>query len=219
MRTRWLRCALAGTLGVAAAARAQESRLTSRLDSTTAAAVLAIVDSARVRGLPIEPLVDKALEGASKHADGRRIVTSVRGLADRMALARTALGPMATESDLVAAAGALYQGVTTAHLAQLHALRADRPLALPLVVLTDLIERGVPIPTAVAAVLDIARTGASDAVFASLRRDVEHDIAAGAPPAIAAATRARGMMAAFPGRTAPGGPVGAAASSAPSHKP
>jgi hypothetical protein len=177
---------------------AQENRLASRLDPATLAEVSHIADSARTVGLPVEPLFDKALEGATKRADGTRIIAAVRGLAHRLGAARTALGPTTSESELVAAAGALFQGVSAADLTRLRIARNGQSVALPLVVLTDLIERGVPAGTATAVVVDVARTGAGDPVFVALRRDVDQDITAGAPPAIAAATRARGTIAAFP---------------------
>lgn len=186
------------------ALRAQDGarRLEQRLDAPTAAEVLRIADSVRAVGIPTSPLLDKALEGAARRADGRRIVDAVRGLARRMSDARGALGADASESDLVAAAGAIQSGVPAGELARLRDARRDGHLALPLVVLGDLIERGVPVRTAVSVVVDVAQTGAGDAAFASLRRDVEQDIAAGAPPAIAATTRARGAVYAMPGGTA-----------------
>lgn len=185
-------------LGIVHPLYAQQRSLDTRLDSTTAAIVTRLADSARAAGLPAEPLLDKALEGASKHADSNRIVEAVRGLAQRLGQASAVLGSTATESDLVAAAGALYQGVPAAEVARLRTLRAGQPVALPLVVLADLIQRGVPVPTAISVVRDMARRGVGDATFAVLRREVEHDIAAGAPPAIAALTRARGAIYALP---------------------
>ena len=52
-------------------------------------------DSARAAGLPHEPLILKALEGASKGADSARIVTAVRALGGRLQEAARALGPAA----------------------------------------------------------------------------------------------------------------------------
>ena len=56
---------------------ARDPRLETRLDPQTRAAVAAIVDSAKLVGLPVEPLIDKALEGASKRAPGARIISAV----------------------------------------------------------------------------------------------------------------------------------------------
>jgi hypothetical protein len=200
MRCRLPAGALLGVLVLAPAStlRAQASPLDGRIPPQTATEVERVADSARAAGLPTEPLFDKALEGATKHAPDARILAAVRGLAHRLADARAALGASAPDADLVAAAGALYQGVQPSDLTQLRAARTGSSLALPLVVLADLIVRGVPPSTATSVVLDLERTGAGDEAFAALRREVEHDIANGAPPAIAASTRARGTLYALP---------------------
>ncbi|HEY9448872.1 MAG TPA: hypothetical protein VIQ60_03930, partial [Gemmatimonadaceae bacterium] len=181
----WSTCGAIWILALAPSLAAQRTSLESRLDPLTAAEVSRLMDSTRAGGLPTEPLLDKALEGASKHANSQQIVTAVRGLAVRLHEARAALGPTASQSDLVAAAGALYQGVAATELTRLHEARGDQPVALPLVVLADLIARGVPTSTAMSVVMEVATRGAGDDAFTALRRDVESDIAAGAPPAIA----------------------------------
>jgi hypothetical protein len=59
----------------------QDDRLARRLDAATHAQVSALLDSARLSGLPLEPLIDRALEGASKRAAGPLIIAAVRRLA------------------------------------------------------------------------------------------------------------------------------------------
>ncbi|MBI1723182.1 MAG: hypothetical protein HYR48_04665, partial [Gemmatimonadetes bacterium] len=98
---RWVVGALALAL-LPRLAAAQDPRLVGRLDAPTVAAVGAIIDSVRPLGVPADPLVNKALEGASKHAAGPRIVAAVRGLAAELARARTALGASSSEAELVA---------------------------------------------------------------------------------------------------------------------
>jgi hypothetical protein len=61
-------------------------------------------------------------------------------------------------------------------------------------VLTDLIGRGVPIPTATNTVLQLARSGTKDADLALFQRNVRADIDRGAAPSVAATTRARGLV-------------------------
>jgi hypothetical protein len=68
-------------------------------------------------------------------------------------------------------------------------------LSVPLVVLSDLVTRGVPADTAAAVVLLVAREGMGDDAFLSLQRDVQRDVSGGAPPASAAAVRTRGVLA------------------------
>jgi hypothetical protein len=173
---------------VLAGAAAQEARLEGRLDPATRSVVEQVVDSARDAGLPTDPLVAKALEGAAKEATGPRIIGAVRTLAVGLGAARAALGPV-PPPDLVAAAEALRAGVSADALAELRSARPRESLLTPLAVLSDLISRGVPADTAAAAVLQLAGRGASDAEFGSMQAAVEHDIRAGAPPGSAASVR------------------------------
>jgi hypothetical protein len=184
---------LAMSLVVAAAmpARAQDARLEGRLDPDTRAAVEAIIDSAEAAGLPTDPLVLKALEGASKRAPGSRIVAAVRSLDAELREARTALGPSSLPAELTAAAAALHAGATPAELARLRATRTNEPLTVPLAVLADLIARGVPADTASSIIHGLAVRGARDDGFFALRTSVERDIMAGAAPTGAAAARAK----------------------------
>ena len=161
-----------------------------RLDAASRAAVQRVLDSARADALPVEPLVAKVLEGSAKGAAGPRIVQVVRALAHALGDARAALGPGSSDAELVAGAAALQAGLRPSTLVDLRRARGTRSLAGPLVVLADLVTRGVPAPAASDAVLRLARANAPDAAFATLRRDVERDIAAGAAPATAAALRA-----------------------------
>lgn len=180
-----LAAALAGALIVGRAV-AQDPRL-ERVDSATRARVSAVIDSARVAGLPAEPLVQRALEGATKRATGDRIVAAVRRLAADLGRARDALGPASSAAELEAGAAALRAGARPAALAELRRAR-PQALAVPLAVLADLVTTGVPPDSAVAAVLALAGT-ARDAELVEFRRAVERDIALGAPPAAAAAVR------------------------------
>ena len=187
-RTRWIMALpLAAGLLLARSAAAQDPRLERRLDVATREAVGAIVDAARAAGLPVESLVDRALEGAAKRADGSRIVAAVRLLATELAAARDALGPASSPVELEAGAGALRAGVPPADLRLLRQRRA-RPLTVALAALTDLVTSGVPPDSAAAAVLALAATAGDDQLL-DFRRAVERDIALGAPPAAAAAFR------------------------------
>lgn len=168
---------------------AQDARLDARLDERTRSALLPVIDSARVAGLPIEPLVQKALEGASKRAPGDRIVHAVRRLAGQLGTAQLALGRGAAEPELVAGASALQAGVTPDVLATLRAERRDAVLTVPLGVMAELIARGVPADTAALAVTALAEAGVNDAQLVALRRDVERDIGVGAPPTTALIAR------------------------------
>lgn len=166
---------------------AQDPRLERRLDAGTRAAVVVIIDSAHAAGLPTEPLVDRALEGAAKHADSTHIVAAVRLLATELSNARGALGSASSPPELDAGASALRAGVRPADLTLLRQ-RRTQSLTVALAALTDLVVSGVPPDSAAAAVLALAPTARDDQILA-FRRAVERDIALGAPPAAAASVR------------------------------
>lgn len=186
LRRVWVSVCVAALL-VASAARAQDPRLERRLDSTTLAAVGALMDSARAAGLPVEPLVQRALEGSAKHADSERIVAAVRRLAGELGVARAALGRESSPAELDAGASALRAGVRPEDLTLLRQ-RRTQPLTVALAALTDLVTGGVPPDSAAAAVLALAPRARDDQI-AEFRRAVERDIALGASPAAAAALR------------------------------
>ena len=164
---------LALLLAIPGAAAAQDSRLIERLDTATAAGVQRVVDSARTAGLPTEPLVQKALEGGTLGASGKRIVAAVEALHGQLGRARDALGGNASDAELTAAAGALRAGLPPAALRRLQSLRSGRPLVVPIAVLTDLVAEGVPAEQATRSVLDLARDGRPDDEFVALRRQVQ----------------------------------------------
>ena len=174
---------------------AQDARLAARLDKATFSAVNAIVDSARVAKLPTAPLVDKALEGAARGSDGGKIVTAVHQLSVRMAASKRVLGATASADEIKAAAAAIDAGVSERDLARIRGASGKRPVTMPLAVLTDLIGRNVPVPTATDIVLQLSRSGVKDSDFALFQRNVRADIDRGADPSAAATTRARGLVA------------------------
>ena len=185
---------LAALAAAPRAAAAQDPRLAARLDAPTRAAVEAVVDSARAERLPAEPLVQKALEGASRGAQPEVIVRAVRGLAERLRAARAALGERSTEAELVAGAGAVYAGVPAAELARLRRAHPGASAAPPLVALADIVERGVPPETAVQVIRSLAAARVPASAYAALRQAVAQDIRAGASPAAAARTRMEGIL-------------------------
>ena len=179
---------IAATLVWATAVAQQVDPRLARLDSLTRPIVAALVDSARTAALPTEPLVQRALEGATKRATADRIVAAVRRLALDLGRARDALGPTASPPELGAAAAALRAGAPPAILTELRRLRRES-VTVPLAVLTDLVASGVPVDSAAAAVLSLAAKS-RDTDLVEFRRAVERDIALGAPPASATAAAA-----------------------------
>ncbi|HXI63563.1 MAG TPA: hypothetical protein VNH14_03540 [Gemmatimonadales bacterium] len=171
-----------------ARAAAQGDPRLERLDEATRPIVVALIDSARAVGLAVNPLVERALEGAIKGAPGATIATAVRRLAADLGRARDALGSGASPAELDAGAAALRAGAGPDVLTLLQRARGHRPVTMALAVLTDLVARGVPIDTAAKAVLTLAAK-ARDEDLVDFRRAVERDIAIGAPPAAAASVR------------------------------
>ena len=165
------------------------ARLEGRLDARTRPAVERVIDSAFAAGVPAEPLVDKALEGASKQSPGDAIVRAVRKLASDLVAARQALGTASLVDELSAGAAALRAGVDAKSLERLRHDRPGQPLSVALGVLSDLIGRGVPVPAATESVLKLTRAGIVDEQLVAFRRDVERDVGMGAAPATASLLR------------------------------
>ena len=172
MSARPLALAIAFLAGAAplAAQQGARARLEGRLDPATAQTVARVVDSATNYGLPPDPLVNKALEGASKGAAPDRIIVAVRTLAADLRAARAALGPGASEAELVAGVGALRAGAEGDVLARVKRARGESSALLPLAVLTDLVAQGIPVDRAATVILGLAERRAADAQYRTLPR-------------------------------------------------
>ena len=174
-----------------ASAGAQEQDPLVRLSPTVRYAMELLLDSARLAGLPTHPLESKALEGLSKRQDDRRILFAVRNVFRSLREARSALGATASEGELTAAASAIRVGITHAELSQLSRSGKGKLVTVPLVVLVDLVSRGVPRDTASQTIFQLWQRGVADDDFYGLWRGVERDIVSGADPGAALLNRAR----------------------------
>jgi hypothetical protein len=184
--------ALAGSV---VSAGAQDPRMPPKLDAPSAAAIKAVVDSAKAQGIPVEPLYQTVSEGQAKGADGPRIVIAVRTLALEMASAHKAMGTVASADEIKAAASAMHAGVPAVELGKLKKQSGlRRSLTLPFTVLADIVSRGVPVSTAANAIRSLVGAGAKDKDINDFQRNVKVDIEQGAPPAAAAETRAKGAV-------------------------
>jgi hypothetical protein len=162
-----------------------------------------LIDSARIYGVPTAPLQSKALEGAAKRADARAIIVEVTKVLRSLRDARVALGNKVTDDELAAAAGAIRVGITQMELATLARSRQEKVLTVPLVVLTDLVTRGVPRDTASITIFQLFQRGADDGDFLGLWRGVERDIVSGTDPGQALLNRAREVPSRGPPPVAP----------------
>jgi len=183
----------------ASVARAQEvdRTLPAQLSSSTRAALERLIDSARVAGLPIDPLYSKVREGVFRSADEPRVLAAVQRLTRELGDARLALGDSATAEEIAAAANALRAGIRATDLARLRETRgrkSDHPLTVALVVLADLATRGVPPALAAASVNELVARDVSDGSLLSFRQGVERDLTNGRAAASALDARTKALI-------------------------
>lgn len=195
------------------------ARLTGRVPPALVSAVTALVDSARARGLPGTPLVDKALEGAVKGVPADRILPAVHAVLDQLDASAGALrgAGAAAPSDQAIEAGAfaIAAGLTVSDVAAI-AGAADRehPTAVVLQVAGALAALGVPRPETVGLVRAEIRSGRPLGDLVSLPGQVQAAMAGGALPAAAAQGLERAAAAHQPPR-----PSGQAKGPGNPHKP
>src|SRR3989442_8449924 len=93
MRTIGLALTLVLGSTLTGALRAQDVRaqLDGRVSPEVQRAVRGIAADAAARGLPVDPLVQKAIEGAAKGVPADRVIAAVRTLAGRLGEAREAV--------------------------------------------------------------------------------------------------------------------------------
>lgn len=180
-------------LGSSVSAQEVDPRLASRLDVRTRLAVTAIIDSAKLAGLPTEPLIVKALEGAGKRAPAPAIVSAVRVFATQLDEARRALGEGSSPNEILTGAQAIRAGISTQQLERLRGIRAGARIAAALTVVSDIVPRGVPVDTAMSVVSELVRASATDDQLMSVRAEIETDILAGRPAAVAASMRGQAL--------------------------
>lgn len=167
--------ALAALLCFAAAplaAQGSNGRLSGRFPATDVQRLGALIDSFAVAGAPEDPLVLKAIEGASKGASAGRVENALRDLGAALLQAREALGPAADPRDVTAGAGALRAGARPAALASLRGARPSGSLAVPLGTLADLLARGVAVERAEQVIVQLAARKAGDAEFGQVAGSV-----------------------------------------------
>ena len=180
------------------------ARLTGRVSPEVARAVAGIAASAADRGLPVEPLVQKAIEGGAKGKPADRVIAAVRALADQLAAAADALrsGAGRTDADVVeGGAYALGAGLGVKQVRQL--ARASHPpydAALTLRVAATLAALGVPPTSTVDLLQGVISAGRPPSEVLDLPGEVQAGVAQGATPAQAAQGLGRAAANAPPGR-------------------
>ncbi len=142
-----------------------------------------IVTSARARGLPIDPLVDKALEGRAKRISPDRIIAVVRMRADQLTRAQ-GIARSKSPAELIAVADALQRGVDEKTIRTVRAsARSNEPVGLAVHTLADLLESGVPPEVALGVIAGWRSRGATVSELRELPAAVDRLVRAGASPA------------------------------------
>lgn len=210
MRTLHVRLLLPlAALGVTALAAQQTvaARLTGRVDASVVAAVSALADSASGRGLPVDPLVEKAIEGGVKAAPSERIVAAVQVVLARLGRAQQALQDAtqtATSDAIAAGAFALSAGLQDVDVEEVaRACGSEYSAADALRVAGTLTALGVPPAETVELIRQTLRSGAKERDVLALPARVQAQVAGGATPAQAAAglAHAAAARATAPGQT------------------
>jgi len=160
-----------------------------RFDTLTASALRVLFDDAAAKGLPTGPLINRALEGAARRVGGPRILSVVRAHAAALAEAKAALGEGSTVAELDAGATALRAGIDVRSLTVVRGTRQNGTAVTALVVLTDVVKRGVPLTTAREAVATIARSPRPDDALLGLQATVAKNAQRGPGMALDALNR------------------------------
>ena len=183
-----------------------QARLDGRVSPQVQRAVRSIAADAAAHGLPVDPLLQKAVEGAAKGVPGDRVIAAVRSLAGRLAEAMAAVrdaGIAAPSGDVVeGGADALNAGISTSQVAEL--VRVSQPPqdpAITLRVAATLAALGVPATQALQLVEGMITAGRSASDLLGLPGQVQAGVARGSTPAQAAAGLARAGGGTPPGRT------------------
>jgi hypothetical protein len=186
-------------MAVEAQAQTGLARAKAALPPEAGVALEQTVAGARARGLPTEPLIDKALEGVAKRVAPAMILSAVRQRVELLARADAALRPYGPPSaaDVTTAADVLQRGVADDVVKRARAGgRSGEPIAMALHTLADLKDRGVPVDVALEVLQSWRQRGARPDQLRELPAAVERLIREGASPSAAGRSVAAAMRAA-----------------------
>jgi hypothetical protein len=163
----WLALAALCTPSAALAQQDPLERLAEVLPDQVREQVLARVAEARARELPEQAMANLALEGIAKGRSGEEVLAAVEILVADMGRAQEALqaaGHPPAVGEIEAATAAMRMGVDGAAVSEVaRSGPSGRSLAVPLLVIGALTERGLPSDDALAAVRDRLAARADDA--------------------------------------------------------
>jgi hypothetical protein len=196
VKARWLPFALAAVAALLLTRRGMAAQdVAVRLDGHAPAAVVravqAIAQDAAARGLPVEPLIQKTLEGSAKGVPPERVIAAVRLLSARLDEARTALragGIVAPNTEaLEGGAYALSAGLNADQVRDLG--RISLPVydpALTLHIAATLTALGVPASQGVQLLQHMIQAGRTPSELLDLPGEVQASMSRGASAAQAA---------------------------------
>lgn len=156
-----------------------------------------LVTAARSKGLPTDPLLDKAIEGKAKGKAPSVIITAVRQRSEFIAKADAALRPFGPPSaaEVTAAADVLQRGLTVDVIKRVRAGRRNgEPVGVSLHAVAQLVDRKVP-PKVALDLLNSWRHGrARNEDLRELASYVDRLIRTGSSPAAAARSVGNAMQ-------------------------
>ena len=177
-------------------------RIRAQLPQGAVERIEARIQAAQSEGLPVEPLLDKAVEGIAKRVPASRIAGAVDQLAQELGHARTLLtdGVPPAPTDVSAVADAMRRGVPGEAIQRVaQGAEADEPLALAIHTMGDLMDRGVPADQALAVMEAWRGRGARREELRELPGAIDRLIRQGVLPGQAAAAVANAMRGGPPG--------------------
>ena len=212
----WVALALNALLALAlvAPATGQEpdrrlERIRSGLPAPAFERVEASLRDAQARGLPVDPLLNKAVEGLAKNVSAELVAGAVDRLLQELVSARGLLadGVPPAPADVASVADALRRGVPQDAVRRIaEAARPGEPVALAVHTLGDLLDHDVPVEQALGVLEAWRERGSQPDDLRELPAAVERLIRQGALPAQAAAAVAGHMRGGGPPGS--GGPPG-----------
>ena len=189
--------------GLAAQEDAGFARIRRVFPPAAAERIEAIVQDSRASGVPADALLSKALEGAAKGVPADRVIAVLSEYATRLGEARGLVGSGRGADEVVAAADALRRGVPPDAVQAVAEARAG-DAAVPLIVLGDLMEAGVPVEQARQVVSEALQRGGADEQLLAIPGAVRRMIRDGRGPGEAASAVRRGFQS---GQLPPGIPA------------
>lgn len=188
MKRSWVALCLAAAMPLAG--QEARARLAGRVPNVALQVIDSIVMEAGDEGIPIEPLIQKALEGGAKGAAPDRIIAAVGASADQLRSARallrmTSSSQPAGPNEVTAVAAALSRGVSPQLVESLTVALPGEPTGPALHAVADLVGHGFTEDASVELLLSAAHQGlrglrlldVAAAVVLELQRGVTREIA------------------------------------------